>query len=438
MKKIITAGAGHGALSAAINLAKNGCDVTVYEKKAENELGHDWVDSVNLKAFDFADIKRPPKCICEPPLRMSFTNPAKTVTLKSPERDPNDDSAVYIDRKGLLRHLIKEARKAGVKFVFGTTVSGAVTAGDDVIGIRIADGEKEKIVFADLVIDGAGVNSPVRRSLPERMHIVNEISENDMISIYRAFFDKTDDTMLDPPYAVHFYHMGRPGIDWVITKDKYVDILIGKFTPFEENEIENALNDFREEYPFIGSELLRGGTVEVIPIRSTLPKTVCNGYAAVGDSACMTVPLKGSGIELSLKAGKLLANTVLSNRDNVFTTENLWSYQYRYFTMFGNKLVTIDAARGFLTHFAPETVDYFLESKLVTEQEIAMIDGDTDVTIRYILSKLKTALPKAHELLPSLLSTIKTGARRVRAADAIPLTYNEKQFGEWEQKYENR
>lgn len=395
MRKIITAGAGHGALSAAINLAKNGCDVTVYEKKAEKELGHDWVDSVNLKAFDFADIKRPPKYICEPPLRMSFTNPAKTVTLKSPERDPDDDSAVYIDRKGLLRHLIKEAKKAGV-------------------------------------------NSPVRRSLPERMHIINEISENDMISIYRAFFDKTDDTMLDPPYAVHFYHMGRPGIDWVITKDKYVDILIGKFTPFEENEIENALNDFREEYPFIGSELLRGGTVEVIPIRSTLPKTICNGYAAVGDSACMTVPLKGSGIELSLKAGKLLANTVLSNRDNVFTTENLWSYQYRYFTMFGNKLVVIDAARGFLTHFAPETVDYFLESKLVTEQEIAMIDGDVDVTVRYILSKLKTALPKAHELLPSLLSTIKTGARRIRAADAIPLVYDEKQFDEWEQKYENR
>lgn len=436
MKKIIAAGAGHGALSAAINLAKNGCDVTVYEKKTEKEAGHDWVDSIDLKAFDFAGIPYPPKYVCEPSLQMSFTNPAKTVTLVGPEKDP-EGTAVYVDRKGLLRHLIAEAKNVGVKFVFGAEVCGAVTADNDVIGIRIADGEKEKVVFADLIIDGAGVNSPVRRSLPERLGIINEISENDMISIHRAFFDKTDDTMLDPPYAVHFYHMGRPGMDWVITKDRCVDILIGKFSPFDEGEIESALKDFREEYPFIGNELLRGGTTEVIPIRSTLPKIVCNGYAAVGDSACMTVPLKGSGIELSLKAGKLLANTVLSIKDGVFTTENLWNYQYRYFTMLGNKFVIIDAARGFLTHFSPETVDYFLESKLITEKEVAMADGDVSVTVRYVLSKLKTALPKAHELLPSLLSTIKTGARRIRAAEAIPPVYNEKEFAEWAQKYES-
>lgn len=436
MKKIIAAGAGHGALSAAINLARNGCDVTVYEKKTEEEAGHDWVDSVDLTAFDFAGIPHPPKYICEPSLQMSFTNPAKTVTLIGPEKDP-EGTAVYVDRKGLLRHLIAEAKKVGVKFVFGAAVCGAVTADNDVIGIRIADGEKEKVVFADLIIDGAGVNSPVRRSLPERLGIINEISEDDMISIHRAFFDKTDNTMLDPPYAVHFYHMGRPGMDWVITKDKCVDILIGKFSPFDEGEIESALKDFREEYPFIGNELLRGGTTEVIPIRSTLPKIVCNGYAAVGDSAGMTVPLQGSGIELSLKAGKLLANTVLSIKDGVFTTENLWSYQYRYFTMLGNKFVIIDVARSFLTHFSPETVDYFLESKLITEKEIAMADGDVSVTVRYVLSKLKTALPKAHELLPSLLSAIKTGARRIRAAEAIPPAYNEKDFAEWAQKYES-
>lgn len=436
MKKIIAAGAGHGALSAAISLAKNGYDVTVYEKRTESDIGHNWVDSVDLKAFDFAGIPYPPKYICEPSLRMSFTNPAKTVTIVGPEKDP-EGTAVYIDRKGLLRHLISEAKKAGVKFEFGTTVGGAVTSGDDVVGIRIEEGEKERVVFADLVIDGAGVNSPVRRSLPERLGIVNEISENDMISIYRAFFDKTDDTMLDPPYAVHFYHMGRPGMDWVITKEKCTDILIGKFAPFEEGEVDSALEDFRTEYPFIGKELLRGGTVEVIPIRSTLPKTVCNGYAAVGDSACMTVPLKGSGIELSLKAGKLLAGTVMSIRDGSFTTENLWSYQYRYYTMFGSKLTLVDAARGFLTHFSPETVDYFLESKLITDKEISMTDGDVSVTVRYVLSKLKSALPKAHELLPSLLTTLRAGARRVRAAESIPPTYNENEFAEWRKKYES-
>ena len=323
MKKIIAAGAGHGALSAAINLARNGCDVTVYEKKTEEEAGHDWVDSVDLTAFDFAGIPHPPKYICEPSLQMSFTNPAKTVTLIGPEKDP-EGTAVYVDRKGLLRHLIAEAKKVGVKFVFGAAVCGAVTADNDVIGIRIADGEKEKVVFADLIIDGAGVNSPVRRSLPERLGIINEISEDDMISIHRAFFDKTDNTMLDPPYAVHFYHMGRPGMDWVITKDKCVDILIGKFSPFDEGEIESALKDFREEYPFIGNELLR-------------QHRVCKQLARLQRQ------LYSAALERNCHA----------------------------------------------------------------------------------------------ELLPSLLSAIKTGARRIRAAEAIPPAYNEKDFAEWAQKYES-
>ena len=42
--KIIVAGAGHGGLAAAAELAKAGYDVSVYEAKKRNELGHDWED----------------------------------------------------------------------------------------------------------------------------------------------------------------------------------------------------------------------------------------------------------------------------------------------------------------------------------------------------------------------------------------------------------
>ena len=42
--KIIVAGAGLGGLAAAAVLAKAGYDVSVYEAKQRNELGHDWED----------------------------------------------------------------------------------------------------------------------------------------------------------------------------------------------------------------------------------------------------------------------------------------------------------------------------------------------------------------------------------------------------------
>ena len=40
MKKILVAGAGHGGLVAAAILAKQGYDVTVYEAKKKEDLGH--------------------------------------------------------------------------------------------------------------------------------------------------------------------------------------------------------------------------------------------------------------------------------------------------------------------------------------------------------------------------------------------------------------
>ena len=46
MKKIIVAGAGHGGLTAAYNLSKNGFDVTVFEKGDREGLGYDWHECI--------------------------------------------------------------------------------------------------------------------------------------------------------------------------------------------------------------------------------------------------------------------------------------------------------------------------------------------------------------------------------------------------------
>ena len=59
MKKILVAGAGHGGLTAAINLAEKGYDVTVIEAKDRDSIGHDWHDSMNMSAFDMSGVPRP-------------------------------------------------------------------------------------------------------------------------------------------------------------------------------------------------------------------------------------------------------------------------------------------------------------------------------------------------------------------------------------------
>ena len=50
-KKIIIAGGGHGGITCGAILAKNGYDVTIYEKNKADKMGHDWTDIFDPKAL---------------------------------------------------------------------------------------------------------------------------------------------------------------------------------------------------------------------------------------------------------------------------------------------------------------------------------------------------------------------------------------------------
>jgi flavin-dependent dehydrogenase len=68
---------------------------------------------------------------------------------------------------------------------------------------------------------------------------------------------------------------------------------------------------------------------------------VFDGYAAIGDSAFMTVPIIGSGIANSLKAARMLADTILADRDGAYDFEHLWKYQTRYYKNIGAGLAAV-------------------------------------------------------------------------------------------------
>ena len=56
-KKIIVAGGGHGGIAAGALLAKNGFDVTVYEKCERKDIGYDWTDIFDKKAYLYYNIQ---------------------------------------------------------------------------------------------------------------------------------------------------------------------------------------------------------------------------------------------------------------------------------------------------------------------------------------------------------------------------------------------
>lgn len=435
MKKIIVAGAGHGGISAAATLAKNGYDVTVYEKEDRERLGHDWHDICDKPAFDFADIPLPPEDSYSPGYDMAYLNPSHSVKIVKPYSDP-ENLNMMIDRKKLSCHLINYAEECGVKFVFGAKINGPVTDGTKVTGITFTESGEEKTVYGDLVIDAAGMDSPVRRNLPEDFSIQNEISFDECFDVYRAYFINTTGDTTDPKYSVYFYHCGVPGMSWAITEPEFVDILVGKFGELTEDEINESIEEMRKLYPDMGDKIIRGGYRAKIPVRRTLSKIIADGYAAVGDSAAMTVPMNGCGIALSIKAGKILANTVISIKDEEYTTENLWKYQYKYFRFCGEKLLVVDKARQYFAKVNTETVNYCVESRILSEKEMEMTGGDfSAINLQYILEKIKAIAPKIHKM-PAVIAQFRTLPSFNSVFNDMPKEYNEKDFEIWRKKYD--
>ncbi len=187
MSNIMIAGAGHGGLVAGAMLAKAGHNVTVYEKLAKKDLGHDWQDrfTFSLLAEELGIAESDfPEDIWEYRGDCAFVSPAKRKRVVINYSEENRQKIMW--RKPLINMLIENAEKSGVKFRFETPVLAPITEGRTVKGVKT----KESSVFADLVIDAAGIFSPLRTNLPKHFLIENTPKYGDVFYAYRAYYNR--------------------------------------------------------------------------------------------------------------------------------------------------------------------------------------------------------------------------------------------------------
>ncbi len=430
MKKIIVAGAGHGGLSAAANLSKNGYDVTVFERRKEEELGYEWEDTFRRDTFDFAEIPNPKEEDVFDDGVYVFTNTSKTKKIY-PKKD-EEENVVAMERIVLIKHLISYCRECKVKFVFETELLSAICEGDRVTGVKIKENGEEKEVLCDLLIDSAGMDSPCRKSLPKKFKIANEISDAETFFVWRGYFKKKEEITAPQIGNIYFFHNGIPGMDWVNTRAEAFDVLVGGFRKIDEWDVLNALSDFRKEYPNMSEELCRGGRFEKIPLSKMMPLFVADGYAAVGDSAIMTEPLSGSGIYLSIKAGKLLADAVLESGGDT-SARTLWNYNFKFHTMFSFGYLNDAVLKEFMRCISASDVDFLFEENFITAKELSKIDEK--YTFSDIVDKLNVV--KNPKLVLALVKVVKKFIDAELLKKSIPKEYDKEKVSQWVDKYNN-
>ena len=433
-KKILVAGLGHGGIAAAAQLASAGFDVTVYEQKKEGTLGYDWTDIFAPNSLTYAGIPLPPVDKFSYKEDMTFFGPSERTGLK--QHVPKDQLEIKMERRDIYDHLIKYAVSCGVKIVYECKVNGPIILGSRVVGISTEKGD----FYGDLIIDSCGMNSPVRMNLPDAFGIQKEAQRSEKITIFRAFYNKASDEATDDKFKVILFKDGKLGISWVAAEDEYTDVLIGRFEDVDIEEVNRFTDLLRETNPRIGTEIVRGGQFVDIPVRQPLSLMVADGYAAIGDSAFMTVPLIGSGMANCFKASKCLADAVKADTGCLFNSETLWPYQYYFFKTLGGGLAPLAAAKSFLLSLTPEEADYAFDSGMITEDNITIGADFTSASsintdLLDIINKAKIVCknPSLLKKLPAVGANI---AKAIGACSVIPRKYSPDRVRMWKTMYE--
>lgn len=428
--KIVIIGAGHGGLQAAKELSKNGFDVIVYEKNSPQEVSYDWRDDVEPTVFEKLKITLPDNS--RKTSRTSFVAPfSETPFYMEKEENANEWS---IKRNAFVLLLVKLAQESGAEIEFNTPVQKLIVEDNEVKGVIV----NNKKIFANLVIDSSGIDSVFRKEIAKIFNITENIDDNDVFTVYRAFVKTADGEKLPESHKkkVYLKYLGMPGISWCICEpDGLINILIGRVGEMHEREFKNALLKLKKANPVISDEIVMGGKFGRIPVRYPLTKMVGKGYVTVGDAAFMTIPITGSGISNSLRAGQILAEEIIKN--NSVSVETLWKYQVKYYEKIGAEHFFVDYMKRTLLTSDNENIKYIFESGIITEDDLCNFSSGKGLkfTPQELMFKLSKCLKKSHFVM-SLISALMKGIKAKNLAMKIPEKYDEEKIKLWQTKVE--
>ena len=443
--KIIVAGMGQGGMVAAYYLAKAGFEVNIYEKAKEGEVSHPWTDDVQSGVFKRCGIPLPPKEGYSQKNNWYWVIPGNDRKLMFPGTAPGVE--ISVDRRILSSHFAKLCTDAGCKIHYEAAVKDLLLEGDKIVGIALANGEK---VYADLVIDALGIDSVLRPQVPAKWDVQAHEADDDIMLGYREFFKRNP--KYDPPeypdYRACMYlkHMGGAGLSWCnLSPENTMDILIGRLYGMTEDEMEVMKKDlFKMHADQLTDEVVVPGRFMKIGTRYTLSKLVADGYALVGDSAFMTIPIMGSGIEASMDAGTYLSKAIIKNKGREMTAKNLWSYQVEYYHKKGALFALIDIVKRWVLNLDPELVNWAIY-KVATPKIIESISGmmfrgmPKKEGILNIVTQLPISLLRLFTK-PSILKEIggllKRAIHAFIVAIKVPMKYDEAKVHQWVLDYE--
>ena len=349
---VIVVGGGPCGSFAALNLAKLGANVTVFEEHGEIGIPSYCTGHLSIKGLKNLGLYPLPSKIVENTFHgAKFYSPN---CGKFSVRFPTSVTCV-VNRALFDKYIAEKAEAAGVQYCLNSHVESLIIEDGFVKGVIVKQNdESRKRFLAKTVIDAEGVSSRILRqaglsSFNPRM-LVNAVQAE--VENVKDAEPSMVEVFLGKDYAPGFYA-------WLVPKDDgkaKVGLAAKTGNPKE------LLQRLMLKHPIASKKLRTAKLLQTafhpIPLGGTIPKTYSNGFLAIGDAASHVKPTTGGGVVFGMNCARVaaeIAYDALHRSD--FSLEFLRAYQKRCEEILGFDVNVMLRMRKTLDAMSDEKLD---------------------------------------------------------------------------------
>jgi digeranylgeranylglycerophospholipid reductase len=297
----IVVGGGPVGSYAALNLAKLGVKVTVFEEHSTIGVPSHCAGHISIKSLRSMGLYPLPKGIVENTFcAANFHSPLGSkfsIKLSCPV-------TLALNRARFDQFLANQAQNAGASLVLGSRVQSLLLMNGSVKGVNIrkAAGSDEK-VYSKIVLDSEGVSSRLLRQAGLKV-----LKTSALVYGVEAEVDKVQDVELDA-VEVYFGKAYAPGFyGWLIPRPDG-SAKVGLAT--NHGDPREYLKRLMFKHPVASKQLSKAKITHVgyhaITLGGPISKSYADGFLAVGDCASQVKPTTGGGVIFGLTAAKAAA-----------------------------------------------------------------------------------------------------------------------------------
>jgi len=371
---VIVVGAGTAGCLAAKTVAESGLKACIIEKKNREEVGEKICgDALGEHHLKFLGLEKPNGGELEAKIDgIKIYSPDENTVFTIADKD---FIGFLLNRRLFGQWLLNKAIGKGATLQDNMNFRSPIIEKGAVTGVIAKNMKTGKVseVKSKVVIDASGFFSVVRHAIPVEMGIDKDVKNEDVEACYREIRQLKQETENTRFCEIYLNQKVAPGgYVWIFPKGgARVNVglgicMRGKY-PNPKKQLYN--NTFKK--PVFDDSLVLTGGAWFDPTRRPIDNMVSNGVMLVGDAASLVNPIHGGGIGPSMLSGYFAGQTIVEALvKGEPTKEALWGYNKKYIETYGKKQARLDVFRMFLLSCSDEDLNYGMNEKLMTEDDV--------------------------------------------------------------------